>query len=491
MPGVCQPLSNWVIPLGTDPPSSIPTSVNSVNWQNVSKMTGVTGSGTNGDPWIGWDTQVNTTSTYYYFPAGFYDFNPFTISATGVHFVGDGMYNTNLRCLDGTVNCITVTSPLATMEGFELLVKTTITPSAGYFLQVNAGAGFNLLDYRMGNFFGAIQTQGSLRTVNGRLFPTIAATTAIHVLNANTNTFRDITMSISANITTAWDIEYNSGTGGGVTDTVDMLGCTVYSAGTNCKCIWVHGDTQAPQWVHVVGGYYESQGNSSGVHTIVLDAGKGIRFTNAYILGGQNTLSCQANNGLFHDFVFSNCTFIKSYQAAISVSFQQYLQLIGCTVAGASQVTTNTYACVALGANADGFSMIGGFIRGPFGFSGNVPSYGIQATGGSKNIYIEGVTIPAAEFGTGSSTGLVPTLASAATFTPLHRSQFVSGVAAIGTINVPSWVSNGTRVTFIPTGLFTWTAAGNIALAGNAVVNKALDFTYDVQAAKWYPSYIA
>jgi hypothetical protein len=41
----------------------------------------------------------------------------------------------------------------------------------------------------------------------------------------------------------------------------------------------------------------------------------------------------------------------------------------------------------------------------------------------------------------------------------------------------------------IPTGIFTTTTAGNIALASTAVVNKALYMIYDPTTAKWYPSY--
>jgi hypothetical protein len=74
------------------------------------------------------------------------------------------------------------------------------------------------------------------------------------------------------------------------------------------------------------------------------------------------------------------------------------------------------------------------------------------------------------------------------TFTyPITR---VSGTAAMVNITVPYPGFSG-KITLLPTGVFTWTAAGNIALAGSAVVGKALDFTYDPVAAKWYPSYIA
>lgn len=47
----------------------------------------------------------------------------------------------------------------------------------------------------------------------------------------------------------------------------------------------------------------------------------------------------------------------------------------------------------------------------------------------------------------------------------------------------------GTLV-LIPDAAFTWDATGNIAVAGLAVVNKALHMTYDANAALWYPSYV-
>jgi hypothetical protein len=71
---------------------------------------------------------------------------------------------------------------------------------------------------------------------------------------------------------------------------------------------------------------------------------------------------------------------------------------------------------------------------------------------------------------------------------PTHNIHHVSGALAIVTIPVP-WPGFTGRVTFIPDAGFTWTAAGNIALAGSAVVNKALDMVYD--GTKWNPSYIA
>ncbi len=49
----------------------------------------------------------------------------------------------------------------------------------------------------------------------------------------------------------------------------------------------------------------------------------------------------------------------------------------------------------------------------------------------------------------------------------------------------------GATFSIIPDVAFTWTTAGNIALAGTAVVNKTLTFTWDKTNSKYVPSYIA
>jgi hypothetical protein len=84
-----------------------------------------------------------------------------------------------------------------------------------------------------------------------------------------------------------------------------------------------------------------------------------------------------------------------------------------------------------------------------------------------------------------------PTIASATTIAPTTPIAFVSGTTAVVTITAAAPISTGGgTITLIPTGIFTWTTAGNIALAGTAVVSKALTMTYDVTTTKWYPSYV-
>lgn len=81
-------------------------------------------------------------------------------------------------------------------------------------------------------------------------------------------------------------------------------------------------------------------------------------------------------------------------------------------------------------------------------------------------------------------------VASAGTITPTGPVFHVTGAVAIATINVPTNTLPSPMITIIPDGAFTWTTAGNIALAGTAVVSKALSFYYDSGTTKWYPSYV-
>jgi hypothetical protein len=61
----------------------------------------------------------------------------------------------------------------------------------------------------------------------------------------------------------------------------------------------------------------------------------------------------------------------------------------------------------------------------------------------------------------------------------------------IKTITVPTLFNpGGGTVTLIPTAAFTWDATGNIAIAGTAVIGRALTMTYDALTQKFYPSYV-
>jgi hypothetical protein len=87
--------------------------------------------------------------------------------------------------------------------------------------------------------------------------------------------------------------------------------------------------------------------------------------------------------------------------------------------------------------------------------------------------------------------GGVNTIASASGIGPVKEITYISGTAAIATISPqPPLTANNGTIILIPTGVFTWTTADNIAVAGTAVVGRALHMTYVSSNAKWYPSYV-
>lgn len=79
---------------------------------------------------------------------------------------------------------------------------------------------------------------------------------------------------------------------------------------------------------------------------------------------------------------------------------------------------------------------------------------------------------------------------AAGAITPSGPLFHVTGTAAVTGFNIPVGFYSGCFAV-IPDGVFTWTTAGNIALAGTAVVNKQLTFCWDHTNSKWVPSYIA
>jgi hypothetical protein len=125
-----------------------------------------------------------------------------------------------------------------------------------------------------------------------------------------------------------------------------------------------------------------------------------------------------------------------------------------------------------------------------YAFTGTIPSgtgrYNLYM-GGTADNYLGGPLITA---GLKATSAAAPTIASATTIAPTTQIAFISGTTAIATITAPSPISlGGGQITLIPTGIFTTTTAGNIALASTAVVGKALIMTYDATTTKWYPSY--
>lgn len=79
---------------------------------------------------------------------------------------------------------------------------------------------------------------------------------------------------------------------------------------------------------------------------------------------------------------------------------------------------------------------------------------------------------------------------AAGAITPSGPLFHVTGALAITGFTLAIGQVGGT-FTIIPDGTFTWTTAGNIGIAGTAVVNRPLTFTWDATNSKWVPSDIS
>jgi hypothetical protein len=77
---------------------------------------------------------------------------------------------------------------------------------------------------------------------------------------------------------------------------------------------------------------------------------------------------------------------------------------------------------------------------------------------------------------------------AAGKITPSGPLFHITGTAAITGFNIPVGFTGG-NVCAIPDGIFTTTNANNIAIASTAVVSKTECWTYDTNAAKFYPAY--
>jgi hypothetical protein len=161
-------------------------------------------------------------------------------------------------------------------------------------------------------------------------------------------------------------------------------------------------------------------------------------------------------------------------------------------------LTNCTGLPVATGISGFGAS-VAAFLATPS--SANLATAVTGETGSGALVFATSPTLVTPVLGVASATSLVSgliantavasTIASAATVAPTAPVTIISGTAAIVTITAPAPISaTGGTITFIPTGAFTWTTAGNIAVAGTAVVSRALTLTYDATTVKWYPSYV-
>jgi len=95
--------------------------------------------------------------------------------------------------------------------------------------------------------------------------------------------------------------------------------------------------------------------------------------------------------------------------------------------------------------------------------------------------------------------GFSAPVASATTITATGPFFHVTGTTAVATINAPtvgpgggSTPFDGSQITIVFDGICTWTAAGNISVAGTSTAGGgSVTFTFDQGSGKWHPSRLA
>jgi hypothetical protein len=320
-----------------------------------------------------------------------------------------------------------------------------------------------------------VGTAGAFVTFNGALGTpssgTVTNLTGTASININ-GTVGATTRNTGAFTTLSASSTFSAGTS--TTDTAAFSG-VIYRGTTNIN-----------DWVSI-----------NGTDPLTSTTSRGISFRGTFAATATTTQS-----GFFMSGVGA------SSGSAYTTTSVYGLQL-GAYVLGTNQTVTNQYG-VFIGSQTTATNNYSFFSTAQPNGTNNYAFYGGTASGtGRWNFYANGTaanyfngnvligttTQPATASniviaGLKATSAAAPTIASATTIAPTKQITFISGTTAIATITAPDPISTGGgQITLIPTGLFTTTTAGNIALASVAVVSKALIMTYDTTTAKWYPSY--
>ena len=229
--------------------------------------------------------------------------------------------------------------------------------------------------------------------------------------------------------------------------------------------------------------YSNKTGNyntASGAYALQINTtGNSNTASGAYALWSNTTGAYNTASGV--DALFNNTTGNNNTASGLNALYSNttgnYNTCLGASSGSAVTIGSNNVILGSYTGSSSPISAIGsnyvvlsggdGNIRTYYDSSGNQVTYGVLATSAAA-----------------------PTIASATTIAPTKAITFISGVTPIVTITPPSPISlGGGQITLIPTGVFTTTTAGNIALASTSVVSKALIMTYDATTTKWYPSY--
>lgn len=388
-----------------------------------------------------------------YFPKGTYRVSSIATSNVNVSLVGANPGASKIKCTVVNGNCFA--SSYADTVIDSLAFSTVGTNLAGQKLLYLNGARprvrhVNLTVWREAIYTTAAVTDGLIEDCY------IAAPdnglTAIHVVASDRTTFRDIRSEFSATVPSDTWIHL-SGSGPDEVNGNVFENIRTYGGGFTI-------DTSTVVNNRFVGGIYDELITiANGVNTQMV----GVTSTERVLISG-------GTPGAF------NVGIIGGRYEGLSTHAIEITGAVVVAINGAS-IGNAANSGIKLGAGAAGSTAI---VGNTFQLCAD---YDIEAAAGAVGVSVEGNTTDGN--GLGHTSGVVPTIASAASISPPNKVTRVSGVAAIATIGA---VFMDSPITLIPTGAWTTTTAGNIATAVAATVNVPITFFFNDADAKWYPA---
>jgi hypothetical protein len=432
-----------------------------------------------------------------FFPEGTYKFTQLTfhpsstVYYSNVSLHGSGRYATILMSTSTNALAIDNTSSYSVVQ--DLTIRCAGTPTSGHTLLRMSGADNVIQRVVFDNFYVGAQIHGtSMRDCvldNG-----VTNSTAVLLRDSIECLCDRVFIYVRANMNAGFHVESFAGD---PPDTNRFINCSVVGhLGIGlAACFKQTRGTNGgiPRWTRIISCSFECDANGASVHAVDIQSAEDLVITSCYVLGGADGISVTGPSSAYLKTISVLGTIVfGAGRRGIShdpddASRPVPLVVSNCQVVGNDQINTAAPG-VYLGGNSRGFQMHGGASGRERGSTATpTQTYGIEASVNARDFSIDLASIDLGGNLVASSTGLSPTVASAATIAPWARVHHVTGTAVISQITLPQFFTG--PITLIPDGLWSTATGGNIALATSAVIGRGLVLTFDSDTALWYPSY--
>lgn len=442
------------------------------------KAYGATGDGSTDDTAaIALAQAAAMTGGVLYFPHGNYKFSTLTVSTNGTILRGAGSGATTLSTTSTGGTAITLSGDGTGLEGFTVDV---VGMAAGAQLSVLAsGARVTLSDVYLTDWLKAVKVTGDDARMSDVTLTTAASGALAGVtIHASRCVAERVNIGPTAATVVTTGIEISASSNGGI------LRDSRVTVGTDATALLI---TNVPG--PVTGQTIENcdlRGDGTGVGMNVV-GGNEVKVIRTTFVGGNYAVRTA---GTILGLALVDCSVGDPSSTNNAATLDGFLH----AASGLVTLTNTsvwgggpTYSNLHITGAASALTWNGGRLVKPSPFQPG--AYGVLVDGGAAlpslyNIEIEAVGLwTTAALSGGVLVGTA--VASAASIALPSRITHVTGADTIATIATPT---SSDPITLIPDGAWTFTTAGNIAVALKATVGVPITLVYDDVTAKWYPS---